>query len=149
MRDMVRVYPFSNTLVVLEINEESLKKALERCAEYFTLKDGNIEISDVFLKPKVEHYNYDYFAGITFEADLKEPVGKRVKKILYKGAPLGDRSLSLCMSDYRASGTGGYDVYRECRVIKRIGTEVPQMALEYMRKHSEVEIRKNGGMILL
>ena len=101
MRDMVRVYPFSNTLVVLEVNEESLKKALERCAEYFALKDGNIEISDAFLKPKVEHYNYDYFFGITFEVDLKEPVGKRVKKILYKGKPLGDRSLSLCMSDYR------------------------------------------------
>jgi len=149
MRDMVRVYPFSNTLVVLEVNEESLKKALERCAEYFALKDGNIEISDAFLKPKVEHYNYDYFSGITFEVDLKEPVGKRVKKILYKGKPLGDRSLSLCMSDYRASGTGGYEVYRECRVIKRIGTEVPQMALDYLKRHSEVEIRKNGGMILL
>ncbi|MDR1772045.1 MAG: bifunctional metallophosphatase/5'-nucleotidase [Hungatella sp.] len=149
MRDMVRVYPFSNTLVVLEVNEESLKKPLERCAEYFALKDGNIEISDAFLKPKVEHYNYDYFSGITFEVDLKEPVGKRVKKILYKGKPLGDRSLSLCMSDYRASGTGGYEVYRECRVIKRIGTEVPQMALDYLKRHSEVEIRKNGGMILL
>jgi 2',3'-cyclic-nucleotide 2'-phosphodiesterase/3'-nucleotidase len=149
MRDLVRVYPFSNTLIVLEVKEESLKKALERCAEYFTIKDGNIEISDVFLKPKVEHYNYDYFSGITFEVDLKEPVGNRVKKILYKGEPLLGRSLSLCMSDYRASGTGGYEVYRECRVIKRIGTEVPQMSLEYLRKHSVVEIVNNGGMILL
>ncbi len=149
MRDLVWVYPFSNTLVVLEVKEEFLKKALERCAEYFTLKDGNIEISDVFLKPKVEHYNYDYFSGITFELDLKESVGNRVKKILYKGEPLAGRTLSLCMSDYRASGTGGYEVYRECRVIKRIGTEVPQMALEYLRKHSVVEIVNNGGLVLL
>lgn len=126
-----------------------MKKALERCAEYFTLKHGNIEISDVFLKPKMEHYNYDYFSGITFEVDLKESVGNRVKKILYKGEPFAGRTLSLCMSDYRASGTGGYEVYRECRVIKRIGTEVPQMALEYLRKHSVVEIANNGGMILL
>lgn len=149
MRDLVRVYPFSNTLVVLEVKEDSLKKALERCAEYFTIKDGNVEISDMFLKPKVEHYNYDYFSGITFETDLKEPVGNRVKKILYKGEPLAGRTLSLCMSDYRASGTGGYEVYRECRVIKRIGTEVPQMALEYLSEHSVVEIVNNGGMILL
>lgn len=147
MRDLVRVYPFSNTLVVLEVNEESLKKALERCAEYFTLRDGNLEISDVFLKPKVEHYNYDYFSGITFEVDLKEPVGSRVKRILYKGEPLAGRSLSLCMSDYRASGTGGYEVYKECRVIKRIGTEVPQLALDYFRRHPVIKIERNGGII--
>lgn len=149
MRDLVRVYPFSNTLVVLEVDEETIKKALERCAEYFTLRDGSIEISDVFLKPKVEHYNYDYFSGITFELDLKAPVGSRVKKILYKGGPFPEQPLSLCMSDYRASGTGGYDVYRECRVIKRIGTEVPQMALEYLENHPVVEIERKGGIVLL
>ena len=149
MRDLVRVYPFSNTLVVLEVDEKALRKALERCAEYFTLRDGNIEISDVFLKPKVEHYNYDYFSGITFELDLKAPVGSRVKKLLYKGGPFPEHPLSLCMSDYRASGTGGYDVYRECRIIKRIGTEVPQMALEYLEKHPVAEIERRGGIVLL
>lgn len=149
MRDLVRVYPFSNTLVVLEVDEKALKKALERCAEYFALKDGSIEISDLFLKPKVEHYNYDYFSGITFELDLKASVGSRVKKILYKGGPFPEHPLSLCMSDYRASGTGGYEVYRECRVIKRIGTEVPQMALEYLKKHPVVEIVRRGGIVLL
>lgn len=149
MRDLVRVYPFSNTLVVLEVDEKILKKALERCAEYFTLRDGNIEISDAFLKPKVEHYNYDYFSGITFELDLKAPVGSRVKKILYKGGPFPKHPLSLCMSDYRASGTGGYEVYRECRVIKRIGTEVSQIALEYLEKHPLAEIEKRGGIVLL
>ncbi|ADL02906.1 bifunctional metallophosphatase/5'-nucleotidase [Lacrimispora saccharolytica] len=147
MRDLVRVYPFSNTLVVLEVNEKSLKKALERCAEYFALRDGEITISDAFLKPKVEHYNYDYFSGITYEMDLKEPVGNRVKRILYQGEPLAGRTLSLCMSDYRASGTGGYEVYKECRVLKRIGKEVPQLALDYFRKHPVVKIEKHGGII--
>ena len=145
MRDLV--YPFSNTLVVLEVNEKSLKKALERCAEYFALRDGEITISDAFLKPKVEHYNYDYFSGITYEMDLKEPVGNRVKRILYQGEPLAGRTLSLCMSDYRASGTGGYEVYKECRVLKRIGKEVPQLALDYFRKHPVVKIEKHGGII--
>lgn len=149
MRDLVRVYPFANTLVVLEVKEEALRKALERCAGYFTLKDGSIEISEEFLKPKVEHYNYDYFAGIAFEADLREPVGKRVKRVLYKGEPLAGRSLNLCLSDYRASGTGGYEVYRECRITKRIGTEVLQMAMDYLRRHPVVEIKKNGGMTVL
>ena len=143
------MYPFSNTLVVLEVNEGSLKKALERCAEYFTLRDGELKISDVFLKPKVEHYNYDYFSGITFEVDLKESVGNRVKRILYRGEPLAGRSLSLCMSDYRASGTGGYEVYKECRILKRINKEVPQLSLDYFKRHPVVNIEKNGGIIVV
>ncbi len=149
MRDLVRVYPFSNTLVVLEVDETVLRKALERCAGYFTLQAGTIGISEEFLKPKIEHYNYDYFAGITFKVNLKKPAGSRVETVLYKGEPLAGRSLSLCMSDYRASGTGGYEAYRECRVLKQIGTEVPQMALDYLKKHPVVEIKKNGGMIIL
>lgn len=148
MRDLVRVYPFSNTLVVLSVNEEVLKKALERCAEYFTLKDGVVEISDVFLNPKVEHYNYDYFAGISYEIDLRMPVGSRVKEIRYKGEPLNGRTLSLCMSDYRASGTGGYEVYRECPVLKRIGAEVPKLALDYLKKHPILEIKKSGSVLI-
>ena len=145
-RDIVSVYPFANTLVVLEVDETVMKKALERCAEYFTVENGEVRVSDVFLKPKVEHYNYDFFAGISCEFDLRRPVGDRVTKLLYDGAPIGGRKLTLCMSDYRASGTGGYDFYRKCRVVKRIGSEVPQMALQYLREHETVQIKTRSDL---
>lgn len=145
-RDIVSVYPFANTLVVLEVDETVMKKALERCAEYFTVENGEVRVSDVFLKPKVEHYNYDFFAGISCEFDLRRPVGDRVTKLLYDGAPIGGRKLTLCMSDYRASGTGGYDFYRKCRVVKRIGSEVPQMALRYLREHETVQIETRSDL---
>jgi 2',3'-cyclic-nucleotide 2'-phosphodiesterase/3'-nucleotidase len=148
MRDLVRVYPFSNTLAVLSVDEDILRTALERCAAYFTLKNGAVEISDVFLNPKVEHYNYDYFAGISYEIDLQMPVGSRVKEIRFKGEPLGGRTLSLCMSDYRASGTGGYEVYKKCQVLKRIGAEVPELALDYLKKHPVLEIKKSGSILI-
>ncbi len=50
------------------------------------------------------------------------------------------------MSDYRASGTGGYDFYRKCRVVKRIGSEVPQMALRYLREHETVQIETRSDL---
>lgn len=146
MRDLVKVYPFANTLVVLAVGEKEIKKALERCAEYFTLIDGKACISDAFLKPKVEHYNYDFFAGITYEINLRRPTGDRVTSLLYDGKPLGERTFSLCMSDYRASGTGGYEVYRDCKVLKRLGREVPQLALEYLKKHQTVQIQEKSGI---
>ncbi len=65
-----------------EVDETVMKKALERCAEYFTVENGKVRVSDVFLKPKVEHYNYDFFAGISCEFDLRRPVGDRVTKLV-------------------------------------------------------------------
>ena len=67
MRAITAAYLFSNTLVVLEITEEILRALLERCASYFTLENGTPRVSDAFLAPKVEHYNYDFFAGISYQ----------------------------------------------------------------------------------
>ena len=70
VRDILSTYPYPNTLVVLEVNREILKLALERAASYFENNNGNVTISERFLKPKVEHYNYDYFSNINYTFDL-------------------------------------------------------------------------------
>ena len=78
MRGVTAAYLFANTLVVLEVTEEVLRQTLERCAAYFTLVDGQPQISEEFLLPKVEHYNYDFYAGLSYTFDLRRPVGSRV-----------------------------------------------------------------------
>ena len=77
MRGVTAAYLFANTLVVLEVTEEVLRQTLERCAAYFTLVDGQPQISEEFLLPKVEHYNYDFYAGLAYTFDLPsgEPGG--------------------------------------------------------------------------
>ena len=108
---------FPNTLVIVEINRAQLKTVLERCASYFSNDNGNISISDAFLKPKIQHYNYDYFANIDYTFDLNRPVGDRVVSIKFKGKELDDTSkLSLVMNNYRSTGVGGYDVYKNVHV---------------------------------
>ena len=50
---------------------------MERSAEYFTRNDdGTLRVSDCFLEPKVEHYNYDYYAGVSYAYDISQPVGQ-------------------------------------------------------------------------
>ena len=58
MRNILTLCPFSNTLVVLEVTPEILRQALERCAEYYELKDGKPQISERFLKPKAVSYTH-------------------------------------------------------------------------------------------
>lgn len=137
IRQVIANYQFPNTLEVVEIGESALRTALERCAQFFDLKDGRIEISRLFLDPKVELYNYDYYMGIEYEFDLRKPVGHRVSKLLFKGEPIGDRVLRLCLNNYRASGTGGYDVLKDLDVVEVYSLDVQDLAVNYLLSHSD------------
>ena len=71
IRDVVATYIYPNTLATIRVNREILRKALERSAEYFDLdEDGKLRVSDSFLHPKEEHYNFDYISGIEAAIDI-------------------------------------------------------------------------------
>ena len=147
MRGVTAAYLFANTLVVLEVTEEVLRQTLERCASYFTLVDGQPQISEEFLLPKVEHYNYDFYAGLAYTFDLRRPVGSRVIRLTkLDGSPLGGGTFRLCTSNYRATGTGGYEILRECPVLWRGGTEMPDLTARYIQAHSPMPQLHNVEM---
>ena len=147
MRGVTAAYLFANTLVVLEVTGEVLRQTLERCAAYFTLVDGQPQISQEFLLPKVEHYNYDFYAGLAYTFDLRRPVGSRVVRLTkLDGSPLGDGTFRLCTSNYRATGTGGYEILRKCPVLWRGGVEMPDLTARYIQTHSPVSAQKNADM---
>lgn len=135
VRDILLTYPFPNTLVVLEITGKILKAALERTAEYFSVKDGKIGISESFFKPKIEHYNFDFYRGVTYEVAYDKPKGQRISKIRINGIPIEEnKKYHICMNNYRASGAGGYDMYKECRVVKQYGKDMFEILLEHISK---------------
>lgn len=145
MRGITAAYLFANTLVVLEVTEEVLRACLERCAAYFTLGEAGPEVSEAFLLPKVEHYNYDFFAGLNYSFDLRRPVGSRVTELsLPDGSPLGRGKYRLVTSNYRATGTGGYDALRLCPVLWRGGREMPDLTAAYVRRLSPVSLERCG-----
>ena len=150
VRDIMSTYPYPNTLVVYEVNRKYLELALERCASYFDFKDGEVTISDRFLKPKVEHYNYDYFANLNYTFDITKEVGNRVTSIVYNGKELDhDTTLKLVMNNYRASGAGGYEFYTECKVVKEILMEMPDIIIDYFKNNTNVTVDKSKYLTVL
>jgi len=142
VRDVVSSYPFANTLVVLRVTGQVLRDALEQCATYFNVSpDGSLAVGDFFLKPKKAHYNYDYFYGISYAFDLRNPIGKRVAKLEYQGKAIApEDSFSLVMNNYRATGAGGFDCYLPCRREREIQTEVSELILNYLSSRELIEI---------
>ncbi len=143
VRDVVSTYVYPNTLVVKKVTGEILKKALERSASYFEVVGSSIKIPDDFLKPKVAHYNYDYFSNIDYVFDLNKPLGQRVTSIKFKGKEIDLKdSFSLVMNNYRASGTGGYEFFRECETIDEILLDMSETIINYFEKHETVIVDK-------
>ena len=83
VRDITSTYMFPNTLSILKVTGKILKLALERSASYIDNSSGELKVSDLFLKPKVEHYNYDYFSNIEYTFDITKPIGARVTSVSY------------------------------------------------------------------
>ena len=150
VRDIMSTYIYPNTLVVLEVSKNDLKLALERCASYFNNKDGQLSISDLFLKPKVEHYNYDYFSNINYTFDLSKEIGNRVVSITYKGKDLSDEDkLTLVMNNYRASGAGGYEFYCDCKIVKEIMIEMPEVIINYFKNNKNIIVDKSKYLTVI
>ena len=95
----------------------------------------------------MEHYNYDFYAGLAYTFDLRRPVGSRVVRLTkLDGSPLGDGTFRLCTSNYRATGTGDYEILRKCPVLWRGGVEMPDLTARYIQMHSPVSALKNADM---
>ena len=151
VRDVVATYIYPNTLDTLLVDRTVLKAALERSAQYFALRpDGGLEVSQDFLKPKVEHYNYDYFAGIHVTMDIRRPVGQRVISIVYHGQELSDtQKLTLCMNNYRSSGTGGYECFRGCKKVRQQQTEISELIMDYVLERGSIAVDKTKWLTVV
>ncbi len=151
VRNVVASYPYSNTLAVLRVTGQALRTALEQCATYFqVMEDGSVAIGEAFIKPKEAHYNYDYFYGISYDFDLRRPVGQRVTRLTYQGHKLSaDESLTLVMNSYRATGAGGFDCYLPCPRVHEIQTEVSELILNYLAGHDLVTLPEEAPYTVL
>ena len=142
VRDIVAGYSFPNTLRTIRVGRAVLKAALERSAEYFTLgEDGTPRVSDRFLRPVTQHYNYDYLSGIEAVVDLRRAPGERVVSLLYRGEELDpERTLTLCLNNYRASGAGGYGFYADCETLAETQEEIAPLIIDYVDRHRDITV---------
>ncbi|MDD5864377.1 MAG: bifunctional UDP-sugar hydrolase/5'-nucleotidase [Firmicutes bacterium] len=146
IRDIVATYVFPNTLQTIRVNRAVLKAALERSCAFFRLDEaGNIGISEDFLKPIPQFFNFDFLSGAEVTADIHRKVGDRVVSIRYQGQELPeDRELTLCLNNYRASGAGGYPLYAQCPLVREQPTEIAQLIMEYVTRHREITVDKTN-----
>lgn len=140
MRNVMNSYVYPNTLVVEEIRGADFKLALEKCASFFELQaDGEIGISPSFAKPKLQLYNYDYYSGVDYTIDVRQPKGHRITELKYHGqAVVANQKLQVVVNQYRGIGGGDYPMFSADKIIKVDEHDVPRLIVDYLRRLKQV-----------
>jgi len=150
-KDLMNVYPFPNTLVVMKLTGKEIIQALEVAASFLLRTDGGkVIVNPDWMKPRLLSYNFDMWEGINYQINLKKPIGHRVQSVTYHGKPIALKTdYKVVMNSYRASGSGGYKMFSHKKVIDEIHREVAELLIEEVnnRKTIEAEVNDNWEII--
>ncbi|MBI1799903.1 MAG: 5'-nucleotidase C-terminal domain-containing protein [Candidatus Eisenbacteria bacterium] len=135
IRDIWRLYPYDNTLSVIELSGAKLRRFLEETAHAFL---DYAETADrPLFDPAFPLYNFDSASGIGYEIDLTRPADLRIQRVTFRGAPLADSTrLRVAVNSYRVNGGGGFFALRGASRIQRISRSVAELIADLISKHA-------------
>ena len=133
MRDLMRLYPYENSLVVVEMTASELQAALEQSARYlstYTFEDGR-----PVAEPGMPGFNFDMAYGVQYDVDLTQPPGQRIAELHRGGKTLPpDERLRVVVNGYRAAGGGDFQMIRRATRVSRRLPDAPDALLAYVKK---------------
>jgi len=136
VRQIAALYPYENELYVLEGNGRMVRAALENAARYFLTCTDNCAGARRLINEHVIGYNFDMAEGVTYEIDIRQPEGQRIKDLRWQGRPLADdQPLRLAVNNFRAGGSGGYTMFRDAKVVWKSDDEIRDIMIRYYSDH--------------
>ncbi|WP_458078277.1 5'-nucleotidase C-terminal domain-containing protein [Streptomyces sp. EMB26] len=111
IRDLSSLYVYDNTLVAKLLTGAQLRAYLEYSAEYFTQTAAGtpVDVDKLTNAGGRPDYNYDYVSGVTYDIDIAQPAGSRVRNLTFDGVPVDDgQQFVFAVNNYRANGGGAF-----------------------------------------
>jgi len=140
--DVFAVYPYENTLTVLEIKGGALRRALERTATYWRRYTASAPPEDLrkLRADGMKDYNWDMYTGLEYVIDISRPAGKRVTFLSFEGRPVArGQKMILAVNGYRAGGGGGYSMFKEGKILWESSRQIRDYMIDYIREHSPLD----------
>ena len=147
MRDLMSTYFYPNTLIVKKINGKILKEYLERCADFWTIKDDEIAINPLYDFPTPAHHNYDMVDGIEYTIKVSNPYGSKIISLTRNNIPIKeDDEFTIAINNYRAGGSGGFDMMKDAPTVKDIQKSVIDLIADYIIQNKVIEFEEKNNI---
>ncbi|MGQ4434381.1 bifunctional metallophosphatase/5'-nucleotidase [Streptomyces sp. SAS_260] len=135
IRDLSGLYVYDNTLVAKLLTGAQVRAYLEYSAEYFvqTAADAVVDTEKLTNANGRPDYNYDYVSGFSYEIDVAQAAGSRIKNLTYGGAALDDaQQFVLAVNNYRANGGGAFPHVAAATEVWSESTEIRTRIAEWV-----------------
>jgi len=152
VRDVAGMYIFDNTLLGIVLTGEQVRAYLEFSARYFKqvtsagpFAPGDITNAVTPTAPNgTPDYNYDTMAGytarLTYEIDIAQPVGARIKNLQYDGAPIDPaQRFVIAINNYRQSGGGNFPGVTTAPVVYNAQQEIRQLIIDWVSEQGQID----------
>ena len=152
VRDVAGLYIFDNTLLGIKFTGAQVLAYLEFSAQYFkpVSSAGPFPADTVTNAPTdrapngTPDYNYDIMGGLdaplTYDIDIAQPVGSRIKNLRYAGAPVtGNQAFIIAINNYRQSGGGNFPGVTTAPVVYNAQVEIRQLLIDWVTTNKVID----------
>ncbi|WP_330291768.1 bifunctional metallophosphatase/5'-nucleotidase [Streptomyces sp. NBC_00576] len=135
IRDLSSLYVYDNTLVAKLLTGAQVRAYLEYSAQYFvqTAAGAVVDVEKLTNAGSRPDYNYDYVSGVTYDIDIAQAVGSRIKNLSYNGVALDDtQQFVFAVNNYRANGGGAFPHVASAQELWSESTEIRTRISEWV-----------------
>ena len=148
MNNAADLYLYPNALHAVKIDGHGLKAWLEMAARRFnTIDPAKLEPQEL-VNPNFPSYNFDTVTSdeISYEIDVTQAPGARVKKLMLRGAPLDlAQEFIVATNNYRASGGGNFPGLDGSKTIFASPDTSRDVLIGYVRDTKHLTRKGNGA----
>ncbi|MET9380992.1 5'-nucleotidase C-terminal domain-containing protein [Streptomyces sp. NPDC002928] len=135
IRDIAGLYIYDNTLYGKKLTGAQLKDYLEYAAKYYHQVPSGTAVDTATLTNANSFwdYMYDTAAGVSYDIDIAQAEGSRIKNLTYNGTAVADDQVFVvAVNNYRANGGSGYPHIAAADIAYSSTNEIRQLMIDYV-----------------
>ncbi|GAA3800181.1 5'-nucleotidase C-terminal domain-containing protein [Streptomyces coacervatus] len=135
IKDVAGLYIYDNTLYGKKLTGAQLKDYLEFAAKYYHQVPSGTKVDTATLTNANNFwdYMYDTAAGVSYDIDIAQAEGSRIKNLTYNGAAVADDQVFVvAVNNYRANGGSGYPHIATADIAYSSTNEIRQLMIDYV-----------------
>ncbi|MGI8329744.1 bifunctional metallophosphatase/5'-nucleotidase [Actinomadura scrupuli] len=134
IKDIAGLYIYDNTLLGSILTGSQIKAYLEYSAQYFkqVAAGAPVEPGSWTNAANRPDYNYDQFSGVTYDIDIAQAEGARIRNLAYDGTAVADdQRFVVAVNNYRQSGGGGFPHIAAAPVVYNAQVAIREAIVAY------------------